>query len=320
MVRRVIYPLGLLLAGAFLNHMYTSILSTSRILNGYLVASKSHSNANANANYDKDIDSPASQVTFLMILGVEGTGHHFFEQLYKASPSFHDHDYNILKRPLFYVKQKHKGLWSAPCAEVEDNSSMRTEGRSPYDEVVRLLHDIESKWKNKSNRTTAFPISPSYPMFMGPCRPLQYPDVDLLYAACKDAGVSCKHIVMTRDPHEVIRSTTVNRKFSGKNMQIKLLTTMLDVINTHLLSHREGFLAHWQYGDAMPNPVLGHALGFDSAEQFSEAYAEAFRAPKIMSDEEKKELIPAYLQPYMDVFARSMDRVKLTCQLQESSN
>lgn len=273
-----------------------------------------------------------SQVTFLMILGLEGTGHHFYASMYEDSPAFYDHRLTLNENYTMYLQLKEKlynrfdqdqGLWSRPCFTGFENSTFSTQNDTlPFDEVVRLLKEVKSKWEARSKKATTFPLMTgagkgigelSYPNFRGPCRPLQYPDVDIMYAACKAAEVTCKHIVMTRDPYEVIKSTTVNRKFSEANIQIKLLTTMLDVMNSQVQSHPEGLIAHWHYGNTQANPVLGRILGYANDTSFSEVYSKKFRATTPISKEDKKKLIPDHMQPYMDVFERSSDRLMTIC-------
>jgi hypothetical protein len=95
--------------------------------------------------------------------------------------------------------------------------------------VLRWLDNDQDRHSNKNNddekkmntttTTTAgttFPIplnailvrAPvgmmSYPNYLLPSRPLQYPDLHLLYRACDAAQVSCGHVYLHRDPYEVI--------------------------------------------------------------------------------------------------------------------
>jgi hypothetical protein len=49
----------------------------------------------------------------------------------------------------------------------------------------------------------------SYPNYLLPSRPLQYPDLHLLYRACVAANVSCGHVYLHRDPAAIIGTYTL---------------------------------------------------------------------------------------------------------------
>jgi hypothetical protein len=81
----------------------------------------------------------------------------------------------------------------------------------------------------------------SYPNFGRPssCRKLQYPSLELLYAACDDADVACSHVYLYRDPIEVLRSTSITRKFNPSDglAASHLYTSMLKIIESQLVAY-----------------------------------------------------------------------------------
>jgi hypothetical protein len=58
----------------------------------------------------------------------------------------------------------------------------------------------------------------SYPNFLRPSRPLQYPDLHLLYRACRAARVNCGHVYLHRDPRGIIGTyeRVVVRRTNGR--------------------------------------------------------------------------------------------------------
>jgi len=271
-----------------------------------------------------------SDVTFVYYMGIEGTGHHYVHDLQTSAPStkaINDHNMSelivSLSKALFNWVDKEHGLWTLPCARKlpEDEPSSDKE-ENPYKNVIGLMKEIEETWKGDNDTPTPIHIPlncmrgeelTSYPAHTGECRALQYADVDLLYAACDEAGVKCKSVVMVRDAYEVIRSTVDHRHFTAKQRQIKLLTTMLDVMHTQVFAHPDRLMTVYNYGDAEPNFVLGKILGY-TEDEFKEVFQNSFDASKAeMSQDEKREVIPNILSPYIDVMVRSTERLKISC-------
>jgi len=270
-----------------------------------------------------------SDVTFVYYMGIEGTGHHYVNGLQRSAPStkaINDKMFKLitrLGRALFNWVDKEHGLWTLPCAKhlpKDDPSSDKVE--NPYKKVIGLMKEIEETWKRENDTPTPIHIPLncgrgeellSYPAHTGECRALQYADIDLLYAACDEAGVKCKSVVMVRDAYEVIRSTVDHRHFTAKQRQIKLLTTMLDVMHTQVFANPDRLMTVYNYGDAEPNFVLGKILGY-TEDEFKEVFQNSFDASKAeISEDEKREIIPNVLSPYIDVMVRSTERLKILC-------
>ena len=269
-----------------------------------------------------------NKVTFLLVLGVEGTGHHLFSDLYNKSVFNKNKVNEVLNKypiPVFNGIDKSQAIWSAPCSlDKQPNGTILLQ------EFINRLQKVDSELANTEG--VVVPLNGifihgheemyggyqgmgSYGMLSGDCKVLQYPDVDLTYAACATAGVECKHIVVYRDPYSVIRSTTMKRHFSSTYRQIKLMTTMLDVLNTHILSHQDELYACWNYNqgiDSEQTRNIGNLLGWDT-EDFIDIYSNLFIKSEPLTDKQRKVIIPPELQPFMDTMVRSMERVKNNC-------
>jgi hypothetical protein len=201
-----------------------------------------------------------STVQFIFAMGLEGTGHHLSGEITRLSPAMNRLiDANIW---LQHVPQLHKalywhydprdasldvGIWNAHCPTHRKDAAM-LESR-----IVERLRIIEARGQNwtQSNHSNAdyrhFPLpvntvtvmpqsrygEVSYPNWDGPCRPLAYPDINLLYRACEIAQVDCFHFYIHRPPLDLLRSV-VNRGFSGNDTS----TMQLYITNLHVLTNQ----------------------------------------------------------------------------------
>jgi len=276
--------------------------------------------SSTNTQQERNSQLDRDGATFLFLMGVEGSGHHLYNEL------FHQHmesgnglDKKFLEEYNLHTKfhpdpVKHPSLYSSTCSEEPPN------GIELFNEVVDLMKTIDDRVRSEEIDGAVVPINGvfsghmnSYPSLLGNCRPLQYPDVDLTYRACEKAGVDCRHIMVHRDPYEIIKSTTMNRKFGLKHRQIKLMSTMLDVMNTQMISHPDNLFACWSYNNG-PESILdiGELLGWDN-DKFMKVYAKIFRPSKPLTDEERTEVISPELQPFMDSMIKAAARVEATC-------
>ena len=161
----------------------------------------------------------------------------------------------------------------------------------------------------------------SYPNFKGQCRFIAYPDIDILYDACDRAEVDCSHIVIHRDAHIVIRSTVLRRHFSEMPVQIKLYTTLLNVIHSQIFDHPKRLASCWDYsvgaegvnsGDGGGIAAMGRMLGWSEVE-FREFYGQIYNVSAPMNDTTKEEIVGDAMRPFMGAMVRASDRVKNSC-------
>jgi hypothetical protein len=199
--------------------------------------------------------------TFLFFAGVEGTGHHFVSALLKSCKNC------VSNGPvggLLYSHGSNLSLWSSSCNYPGSDSKLI---------FRKLVTALRKYWKElpqkaviplncgRSNGNTGMM---SYPNFGGKCRWSQHPDLDSLFEACDVAGVNCGVVVLTRDADKVIKSTSINRKYSPVATQIRMMTTMLSVINSQIQRHPHRVLACWNYDTWSGSKELGNVLGYSN--------------------------------------------------------
>ena len=212
---------------------------------------------------------------FIFLVAIEGSGHHINQALFEKSPAM-ERITKLRVQPLvrdvleslYKNKDKSNGLFSAP------SGTHAPDGASIVAALVKKLRIVDARIGEASfPGSTMVPLNAggialgttgmmSYTNFLGRDRALQYPDIHALYHACDAAGVSCRHVILTRDPYAVIRSTTMNREFSSKHQAIQLYTAMLDVIFAQMLAHPDRLAACWEYGN-VANEELGALMGWD---------------------------------------------------------
>lgn len=199
-----------------------------------------------------------------------------------------------------------------------------------FDDVVRGMRRIKGLLRKKygSKHNTAVAINAffrklnkgkffSYPFGQeNGCRTTSYPDLDLLYHACSEARVDCKHILITRDAYEVIRSTTVNRHFSAVGEQIRTMSSMLNVMRIQNVDHHESLAACWDFDAADGGGVaeMSDLLGWDSQEAFHASYSELLRHPEALGEEEMRAVVPDDLQELMGAYVQQTKRTADECQ------
>ena len=299
-----------------------------------------------------------SPIVFQFLMGVEGTGHHLHRDIYKQSPMHKrlnnyglEPDMMRLTLSLWNRKQPLDGLFSAMSAISENNKDewwleedTDVDGERLFDNLVGHLKRIEHKARRgiQSDKTiapgtdlviainsgsigTRNKVSPylSYPLLFGPARALQYPDLDIIYEACSTAGVRCQHAVSYRDPYRVLKSTSMNRQFSSRHIQLQTLNSMLKIVQGQMLSHPDRLVACWESDEGLSGGVqdLGRLFGWADSKSFDDFYSQLFVEPKALSDEERMEITQdKKLEIYMRSMVRSMDTIKALCQKQLAFN
>jgi hypothetical protein len=132
-----------------------------------------------------------------------------------------------------------------------------------HDKVVKYLSKINKRAKGEEITlpVNTVPHVPnygmvSYPNFGGPCRSLNYPNLDHFYHACDVAGVECKHAYIYRDPYLVLASTTVKRKFNKNALQgIHLFTSLLQIIYSQLVDHSDRTVGALAFSSQLFRPL-----------------------------------------------------------------
>jgi hypothetical protein len=281
-----------------------------------------------------------SPLRFVLFLGLEGTGHHFWLQLIKESPVYprlvdlqlHPHYTKKLTMSLFrHKKSRWKGLWSSTCKWNDEDPSPNV--TSIHENVVTVLRNMTTLVANAQNHDTISPIVipfnlmgvggnefgvMSYPGFLKPCRPLIYPNLDVWYHACETAGVICQHVYIYREPYNVIKSTTSNRRFNSEALEaIHLYTTQLHILHTQLVSFPDRLVGCWNY-DTTRSPKhfkeqIEPLLGFQNEKSFADVLQRIFRPKAPLTAEDKRNIVPKEYDLYMQSMVRLHDLVVKTC-------
>lgn len=271
---------------------------------------------------------------FVFLVALEGSGHHMHSALYDKSPAMKRLN-EVKARPLvndmlvslYNNNDKSNALFSAPLGEDAPD------GTSVVKTLAKKLRIVDDKiWKASYPNSTMVPLNAggiaegitgmmSYPNFHGRDRALQYPDISTLYYACDVADVSCRHVILTRDPYAVIRSTTMNREYSTKHKAIQIYTMMLDVVYTQMITHPDHLAACWDYDD-IGGDDLGALMGWDRSGgiredrdemSFRETYASLFHGSAGTNSTERMQIIPEELAVYMLNMEQATERVRSTC-------
>ena len=210
-----------------------------------------------------------SILSFIIIVGLEGSGHHLMGEVASESPhmqylkewQLYPTQLAKVQRLLFNATDPSMALWNAHCAEssTESYDGITTNLTHVQLSLVEQLRSMENLAQSatrmmpgRSPREIHIPINTvrtpenryygmaSYPTLGGPCRPLNFPSLDLLYQACDMASVDCGHIYLHRDPVAILQSTTVHRKYNKNLVQaMHMYKTHLNVITAEIQAFPE---------------------------------------------------------------------------------
>jgi hypothetical protein len=247
---------------------------------------------------------------------------------------------------LLWNKEKpSEGLWSATCALASEEEAKwwkqeneSTNGELLFNNLVGHLKSLEAKARRNVEEddtmnsdelviavNSGSVYNPdaasflSYPLLHGPCRFLQYPVLDIFYEACDTAGVRCQHAMSFRDPYRVLKSTSMNRNFASRHIQLQTLHSMLGIIQGQMISHPERNVACWESDTGADGGAsdLGAIFGWQNRAKFEKSYNRIFLEPPALTDEDKLEITKEkQLEVYMNSMVRDMAKVKNLCKHQ----
>lgn len=292
-------------------------------------------------------DMQRATIHFVLFLGLEGTGHHFWQDLIKSSPlharltelGLHPAFTKRLTRTLYRHKAREKALWSAPCQwQSSDPKPNTTEIQINLIETLSATKDHIAEQHiapRVGANTILFPVNllatgndfgvASYPSFLKPCRALQYPNLDLWYQACDSADVLCSHVYLFRDPVSIIRSTTDNRPINKDKLEaIHLYSTLLQVLHSQIIAFPTRLLACLDYDFAtrqqhMKNQ-LASLLGFENEQLFDDIFNKVFKHKASLTEQDRHTIIPPEIQVFMESLVRIHDMVQQTCYMITEKN
>mmetsp|Transcript_24522 Transcript_24522/g.56050 ORF Transcript_24522/g.56050 Transcript_24522/m.56050 type:complete len:368 (-) Transcript_24522:983-2086(-) len=299
-------------------------MTYNRLANGNDI---SESRKYARKNQDDD-----RRTRFLFVMGTEGSGHHLFLDLYGRSPaktyleSIGLHPEKNLGPLLYSYRSEAAGLFSSAVTPGRKQENF-PDGVALFDAVVAEMRAVGSAVRDA--RSTATPpasrwsvpvncIEPdpkgttlvtgmmSYPNFGAPSRAMQYPDLRSLYAACDEAGVACEHVFLHRDPHAVVRSTTMKRVFEiRKHFTMRVYDAMLSVMAVQLMQFPDRLAGCWDFDSGEGADVVGEALGWSESQEAGGEFRGVFdkvfkKQTKEMTEEERNRIVPPSVKVYMD--------------------
>lgn len=254
---------------------------------------------------------------FLLLIGLEGTGHHLWQSLVAASPAFQGLqdkgiDITQLQQVLFDNEHREKSLWGFPTANVAGNATQLLETVT----YVLRYFDRMSHYTIAINgaELPSFNFGAmSYPTFAWN-QVLNYPDIGLLYKACDLANVTCQHVYLSRDPYSVVRST-VRRSFHSLQLTPHLFSTMLAVIYKQLAENPGRTAACWQFEDRDDAWKIGKLLGWKDKSEFEREFNAIYKPPYARNSRSQ---IPSSIIPYMDSMEQSSNLVMNFCKQVEN--
>jgi hypothetical protein len=163
------------------------------------------------------------------------------------------------------------GIWNAHCAPRKKAAELEQA-------IVEKLKGIEAQVKirarkyishvqNRTGQRVTMPLplntapaykggrfgEVSYPNYMGNCRPLNYPDLNLLYNACRKAKVDCLQLYVYRHPFDILKS--ISRRGFGKSnaVSMQLYIEDLHVIANQIRMHASKTLGCFGFFGDDPN-------------------------------------------------------------------
>jgi hypothetical protein len=297
------------------------------------------------APQDKEIKQThstiSSPIRFVMFLGLEGTGHHFWQELVKESPVFSRleelHLFPEMTRKMVgslysHKTKRHTALWSAPCRW--DDTGPVANVTDIEVSLINLLQSmknrVQDQIKKSSDEVVLVPVNllpgggdklgmMSYPSFREPCRELQYPNIHVWYGICDKAGVQCDHVYIFRNPWSVIKSTTINRPINKHVLQaIHLYTTQLQILHSQLLLNPGRVAGCWDYDTALSptqwKDEVEPLLHFGEQALYGAALKKIYIKPSVpTTKEEREQVVPNEFQPYMTTMVQLHETVVSTC-------
>lgn len=281
--------------------------------------------------------------TFVFVMGLEGTGHHFINSLLGRSPNM-----RAMKKigvcssvgELFKLSAQFFSM--GKVSRLFNPARRQREGLDAdqhYENVVDILATIRQKFNEQQQEeqtstgsslpfhiainanSCGRPSMMSYPNYPGPDRALQNFNLDIFYNACADAKVKCKHVFIYRDPYDVIKSNTINRLHNPSVYDsIRIYTSVLQLIHSQMISHLDKNLGCFGFLDATGYQLqqdwerFGLLFGWDSFGSLKAHVDNVLaKVPTPMSEDARAELIPSRLSVLMKALEDISNRVNGLC-------
>jgi len=263
-------------------------------------------------------------------MGTEESGHHLFKSIFEVSPVSRFlnitgiNPYSIA-HTLWNHWERERSLFSSVVSPKE------VDGNERFKEVVNSLRLVDT-----AVRTSSVPPPPmgwsvpintgtgsrgagmlSYPNFWGQTKALMYPDIAALYAACEEANVVCEHILIHRDPYELLRGTVrKHRYYKNIRQGAKTLVSMVAVMTVEMLKFPTQTAGCWDYDSGKGRSAVARMLGWDpEGEEWRLAWDSIYSPADTMTPEERDVVVPPSERVYVGALMSSVELMVNTCHM-----
>ena len=275
---------------------------------------------------DEDkLHSSFERVKFVFALGIEGTGHHFLSDLENRSEIkslLQDNDLRDLQneaadllRWLYWQRNivQNNGMDLDPAYKLFV-SKLKRLGAEVEEKIIPAIPENEVVTVHLN---TINDIMTSFPALHSEARYTQLPDLGILYRACSSAGIACGHLLMSRDAHEVIRSTTENRNFDSGARQITNLSMQLNIMISQAFQYPDKLLGCFDYNDPVSSLHLWRTssmFGWNIQDSsLKNSIVSSYQKSTTLSGEDGHDLTPRGYEIYMEAMVRATETLRTTC-------
>ena len=269
--------------------------------------------------------APADGPTFVILVGIEGTGHHFIQSLVKKSPTVLAMRELGAHVPIASVRRSFiDGLMMPHC----DGRGGMPNPEAMYRNLTASLREAKELLKSEPlvkhvsiNALQGIEKSDnhelSYPDSLN-CNRIKHPNLDMFYKACDDAQAKCAAVYLYRDPYAVVNSNTKRHFNTNVQQGIHLYTMMLQVIYAQLSYAPDKILACiGLYDDSAPDEERWHPIrdlfGWTDADAFRARVTTVYRPHTPMSQEQKDDLVSPEYRHQMRAMVSAHDKVVERC-------
>jgi hypothetical protein len=268
------------------------------------------------------------KVQFVFYMGLVGSGHDYLNKIAMASPALkHMTDLNAFPMDAHKLQSallhEEAGLWSAYFSSTPAELLNLTDTQA---RLVKTLHRINIKLGKGPDERYYVPVnilSTPYGEYgpvrylndrkKGKVRMISYPSIDLLYDACEEAQVDCRHVYLHRDPYELLHKSTAKHVLEAMHTA----TSMLLVIASQMRMYPERTLGCWNLWTQNRTDVGGlqSVFGWKEGEQTRE-YEQVLatnHVPLNVSANQVHSIVPAMNQNYFDSMSKTHRMVLGVC-------
>ncbi|GKY97185.1 hypothetical protein MPSEU_000677000 [Mayamaea pseudoterrestris] len=238
--------------------------------------------------------------TFILNIGIEGTGHHFIQAIHSRAPAIEAMDRVGANIHMASIRRDFmRGMMMPYCQDQPKHNDPQA--------LYQNMIGIQSSDKHEL----------SYPDAKR-CNRMQHPNLDMFYSACRDAQVNCGAVYLYRDPYAILLSNQRRRFNPNVQAGIHLYTMMLQIIYAQLSYYPKQTLACiGLYDDDAADAERWHPIrdmyGWTDATAFQTLVDGIYRVHPAMTVEEQDALVPPEYQAHMRAMVHAHEKVLDQC-------